>query len=124
MDVAPIVEVKKGEKQAAVAALPSRAVKRKTQEELALLAQYVQTTPGVLNLNGKNINDSEIKLFLPYFKVRGVTVCCNVWRARCRGCVASESVACRAKLPPWFSTKNCCSLALVRPLTRTHSPPG
>ena len=71
MDVSIVEE--KEEKKAAVAALPSRPVKRKTQEELALLAQYVQTTPGVLNLNGKNINDSEIKLFLPYLKVQCLT---------------------------------------------------
>lgn len=91
MDVAPIVEVKKEEKKEAVAALPSRPVKRKTQEELALLAQYVQTTPGVLNLNGKNINDSEIKLFLPYFKVRDsgvVQLAAKIWR--CRGCTVDR----------------------------------
>lgn len=48
----------------------ARPVKKKTQEELAALAQYIQITQGILNLNGRNITDSEVKLFLPYFKVR------------------------------------------------------
>ncbi len=59
---------KEAEKKPVVPA--ARPVKKKTQEELAALAQYVQTTQGILNLNGRNITDTEVKLFLPYFKVR------------------------------------------------------
>jgi hypothetical protein len=65
MDVPPSPPEAKADDSKVV---PKQPVKRKSQEELAVLAQYIQTTQGILNLNGKNINDLEIKLFLPYFK--------------------------------------------------------